>query len=113
MRIAALALGVLTVLGPDLAAAQPLSGVELGSSQAGGRAVSLTGLPVRDVVFTAGSAPIKVDPNGDFEVEQMYVSYIKLAQPKARYPLLLWHGGGLTGVTWETKPAGQPGRAGV
>lgn len=109
MRIAALALGVLTVLGPDLAAAQPLSVAEVGSFHVGGRAVSLTGLPVRDVVFTAGSAPIKVDPNGDFEVEQMYVSYIKLAQPKARYPLLLWHGGGLTGVTWETKPDGQPG----
>ena len=30
-------------------------------------------------------------------------------QPKARYPLLLWHGGGLTGVTWETKPDGKPG----
>jgi hypothetical protein len=41
-------------------------------------------------VFTAGSAPIKVDPNGDFEVEQIYVSYVKLADPKARYPLLLW-----------------------
>ena len=60
-------------------------------------------------MFTAGSAPIKVDPNGDFEVEQMYVQYVKLAQPKAKYPLLLWHGGGLTGVTWETKPDGKPG----
>ena len=39
----------------------------------------------------------------------MYVQYVKLASPKARYPLLLWHGGGLTGVTWETKPDGQPG----
>ena len=24
-------------------------------------------------------------------------------------PLLLWHGGGLSGVTWETKPDGKPG----
>ena len=60
-------------------------------------------------MFTAGAPPIKVDPNGDFEVEQMYVQYVKLAQPKARVPLLLWHGGGLTGVTWETKPDGKPG----
>ena len=52
---------------------------------------------------------IKVDPNGEFEVEQMYVQYVKLAQPKARVPLLLWHGGGLSGVTWETKPDGKPG----
>ena len=39
----------------------------------------------------------------------MYVQYVKLANPKARYPLLLWHGGGLTGVTWESKPDGKPG----
>jgi hypothetical protein len=35
----------------------------------------------------------------------MYVQYVKRANPKARYPLLLWHDGGLTGVTWESKPA--------
>ena len=50
-----------------------------------------------------------MDPNGDFHTGQMYVQYVKLTNPKARYPLLLWHGGGLTGVTWETKPDGQPG----
>ncbi len=109
MRIVGLMLGVVVVLTATLARADSLSVAEVGSFHVGGRAVSLTGLPTRDVVFTAGSAPIKVDPNGDFEVEQMYVQYVKLAQPKARYPLLLWHGGGLTGVTWETKPDGQPG----
>jgi pimeloyl-ACP methyl ester carboxylesterase len=93
----------------DTAFAQPLSVAEVGSFHVGGRAVSLTGLPRRDVVLTEGSAPITVDPSGDFEVEQMYVQYVKLAQPKAKYPLLLWHGGGLTGVTWETKPDGKPG----
>jgi hypothetical protein len=30
-------------------------------------------------VFTAGSAPIKVDPNGDFEVEQVYVQRVSPA----------------------------------
>src|SRR5258707_15835964 len=41
----------------------------------------------------------------------MYVQYVKLYGPyvRARYPLLLWHGGGLSGVTWETKPDGKPG----
>jgi len=58
---------------------------------------------------SAGAPPIKVDPNGEFEVEQMYVQYVKLAQPKGRVPLLLWHGGGLSGVTWGTKPDGKPG----
>lgn len=50
-----------------------------------------------------------MDPNGDFHTGQMYVQYIKLTNPKGRYPLLPWHGGGLNGVTWETKPDGQPG----
>jgi pimeloyl-ACP methyl ester carboxylesterase len=39
----------------------------------------------------------------------MYVQFVKLAQPKSKLPLLLWHGGGLAGVTWETKPDGKPG----
>jgi hypothetical protein len=82
---------------------------EIGSFHVGGRAESLAGLPTKDVVFSPGAPPIKVDPNGEFEVEQMYVHYVKLAQPKARVPLLLWHGGGLSGVTWETKPDGKPG----
>ena len=109
MRMAAFLLGVAAALIATIAGADGLSVAEIGSFHVGGRAVSLTGLPTREVVFTAGSAPIKVDPNGDFEVEQMYVQYVKLAQPKARYPMLLWHGGGLTGVTWETKPDGKPG----
>src|SRR5499427_9359805 len=109
MRIVALGLAMLALVSAHPAEAQTIAVAEVGSFHVGGRAVSLTGLPTRDVVFTAGSAPIKVDPNGDFEVEQMYVGYTKLAQPKARLPILLWHGGGLTGVTWETKPDGRPG----
>jgi hypothetical protein len=82
---------------------------EVGSFHVGGRTVALSGMPTHDVVFSPGAPPIKVDPNGEFAVEQMYVQYVKLAQPKARVPILLWHGGGLTGVTWETKPDGKPG----
>ena len=44
------------------------------------------------------------DPNGEFEVEPMYVRYTRLASPRARYPRLMWHGGGLTGVTYESTP---------
>jgi pimeloyl-ACP methyl ester carboxylesterase len=82
---------------------------EVGSFHVGGRTVALSGMPTRDVVFSPGAPAIKVDPNGEFEAEQMYVQYVKLAQPKAKVPILLWHGGGLTGVTWETKPDGKPG----
>jgi pimeloyl-ACP methyl ester carboxylesterase len=83
----------------------------VGSFHIGGRQVTLSGLPEKEIVFTAGAAPFKVNPNGDFEVEQMYVQYVKLQESsqRAKYPLLMWHGGGLAGVTWETKPDGQPG----
>jgi len=82
---------------------------EVGSYHVGGREVALSGLPTQEIVFSAGAPPLKVDPNGEFEVEQMYVHYTKLAQPKGKYPLLLWHGGGLSGVTYETKPDGKAG----
>jgi pimeloyl-ACP methyl ester carboxylesterase len=91
------------------ASAQSIDVKEIGSFHIGGRQVTLQGLPVREIVFTPGGAPFKSDPNGDFEVEQMYVQYVKLANPKAKYPLLMMHGGGLTGATWETKPDGAPG----
>ena len=40
---------------------------------------------------------------------QMYVQYTELAEPVCPYPILMWHGGGLTGVTWETTPDGREG----
>lgn len=82
---------------------------EVGSFHVGGRQVVLEGLPSKEISFTAGMAPVRLDPNGEFESGQMYVQYVKLAQPRAKLPVLLWHGGGLSGVTWETKPDGKPG----
>ncbi|MBI3515486.1 MAG: esterase [Proteobacteria bacterium] len=90
-------------------AAWALDVAEIGSFHVGGRQVALDGMPAKELVFSAGAPAIKVDPNGQFEVEQMYAQYVKLTNPKARYPLLLVHGGGLTGVTFETKPDGKPG----
>jgi pimeloyl-ACP methyl ester carboxylesterase len=90
-------------------ASTALQVAEVGSYHVGGRAVTLAGLPERELVFTPGAPPLKFDPNGDFEVEGMYTRYTRLASPKGRYPLLLWHGGGLAGTTWETKPDGKPG----
>jgi pimeloyl-ACP methyl ester carboxylesterase len=82
---------------------------ELGSFHLGGKQVVLSGLPEKELRFTPTSPPIKVNPNGEFEAEQMYVQYVKQTQPKAKYPLLMWHGGGLAGVTFETKPDGGEG----
>ncbi len=82
---------------------------EFGSFHIGGREVTLENLPVKEIVFTKGSPPVKINPNGDFQVEQMYVQYFIPLEQVSRYPLLMWHGGGLSGVTWETKPDGNPG----
>ena len=92
-------------------ASSPVGVPQVGSFHLGGRQVSLSGLPCREVVLTQGGPPLEVDPNGDFETGQMYVQYVRQSGPfaKAKHPLLLWHGGGLTGVTWETTPDGRPG----
>jgi pimeloyl-ACP methyl ester carboxylesterase len=107
-KIALIALGAGALLGP-LGPVAAFDAKEIGSFHIGGQALTLHGLPVKELVYTAGGPPTKMDPNGDFHTGQMYVQYVRLTNPKARYPLLLWHGGGLTGVTWETKPDGQPG----
>lgn len=107
-KLSTAALGAALVLSATPAFAQ-MSVREIGSFHLGGRQVTLEGLPAKEIVFSPGAPPIRVDPNGDFQVEQMYVRYTRLANPRARYPLLMWHGGGLTGVTWETKPDGKPG----
>lgn len=82
---------------------------DMGSFHVGGKTVEITGQPVKDVVFTPGGVPAKVDPNGVYLVEQMYAQYFLVRNRKGKLPLLMWHGGGLTGVTYETKPDGKPG----
>ncbi len=82
---------------------------EIGSFHVGGRQVTLSGLPEKEIVFSKGSPPTIVNPNGEFQVEQMYVQYMIPKDQKGKYPFLMWHGGGLTGVTWESKPDGNPG----
>ena len=51
----------------------------------------------------------KLDPNGQYMVEQMYVQYFLPKNKKGKLPLLMWHGGGLTGVTYESTPDGREG----
>ncbi|HEY0184726.1 MAG TPA: esterase [Rhodopila sp.] len=82
---------------------------EISSFHVGGEPVTLSGLPPREMLLAQGAAPRSFSSDGDFETGQMYVQYVRLEAPRARYPLLLWHGGGMTGATWETKPDGAPG----
>jgi pimeloyl-ACP methyl ester carboxylesterase len=87
----------------------PLSIREIGSFHIGGQMTRLEGLPPRGRVSTPGGPVHLVDPNGEIMVGQMYVHYVHLAEPSAPAPLLMWHGGGMTGVNWETTPDGRPG----
>lgn len=87
----------------------PIALKEMGSFHIGGREVEIRGKPVREVVFTPGGVPAKVDPNGVYQVEQMYVQYFIPQDRRGALPLLMWHGGGLTGVTYETTPDGREG----
>ncbi|MCF8194730.1 MAG: esterase [Polynucleobacter sp.] len=82
---------------------------EMGSFHVGGKEVLISGKPIQEVLFTVGGVPAKVDPNGLYQVEQMYVQYFIPAHQKGKLPLLMWHGGGLSGVTYETTPDGREG----
>lgn len=81
----------------------------LGSFAVGGRVVTLQGLPVREVKVAGANFTMKVDPNGHYMVDQMYVQYVKLRHPRAKYPLIFFAGGGMTGSEWEDTPDGRAG----
>src|ERR1700730_13286586 len=81
----------------------------MGSFHVGGRVAEVSGRPAREIVRVPGGPPSKLDPNGEFMVEQMYVQYFLPRPRKGKLPLLMWHGGGLTGVTYETTQAGREG----
>ncbi len=104
-----IAAAVILMVSTPANAAEPLTLRDMGSFHIGGRLVEISGKPVKEVTFTPGGVPAKVDPNGTYQVEQMYVQYFLPANEKGAYPLLMWHGGGLTGVTYETTPDGREG----
>src|SRR4051812_9600079 len=93
----------------DSESTMPMVLEKIGSFHVGGKIFEITGQPVREVVFTPGGVPAKVDPNGQYMVGQMYVQYFIPVEKRGGHPLLMWHGGGLTGVTWETTPDGREG----
>ena len=43
---------------------EPVSLRDFGSFHIGGKIIEITGQPVKEVVFTPGGVPAKVDPNG-------------------------------------------------
>lgn len=87
----------------------PLEIIDMGSFHVGGRIVNVAGKPVRDVLFSGSGVPFKLDPNGSYVVEQMYVQYFVPRTRRGKLPILLWHGGGLTGAAYETTPDAREG----
>jgi hypothetical protein len=105
------ALGVITAifLGVPAMANDDIVLRGMGSFHIGGRVAEVSGKPVREIVRQPGGPLTKLDPNGQYMVEQMYVQYFLPKNRRGKYPLLMWHGGGLTGVTYESTPDGREG----
>jgi pimeloyl-ACP methyl ester carboxylesterase len=82
---------------------------DIGSFFVGGHPLETTGAPVENRVLAANGVPVRIDPNGTTLVGQIYVQYFLPAQADDRLPILFWHGGSLTGATWETTPDGRAG----
>ena len=75
----------------------------------GGAQRTVRDLPIqhREVVRNGGERPL--DMNGSYAVGQMYAMEYRLARPRSPLPVLLWHGGGMTGAQWESTPDGRQG----
>ncbi len=87
----------------------PITLRSMGSFHLGGREAVVTGKPAQEVTLMPGGPPARIDPNGTYQVEGMYVQYHIPEAQRGTVPLLMWHGGGLTGVTWESTPDGREG----
>jgi pimeloyl-ACP methyl ester carboxylesterase len=88
---------------------KPIALADWGSFHVGGREVAIAGRAIEKVRFTS-SVTFDWDPNGHYRFEHAYVQYFIPAEIRG-LPLLLQHGGGLSGTMWETTPDGRPGWA--
>jgi pimeloyl-ACP methyl ester carboxylesterase len=80
----------------------------VGSFFVGGRRITVAGRASRSVQYSH-NVVTQYDPNGSYHIEQAYVQYFLQERPRYRTPLLLVHGGGLTGAQWDDTPDGRPG----
>lgn len=92
-----------------MAVSPPIQLRQIRSFFVGGTTRVLEGLPVTYKSMVLNGAPREVNPNGSHTFGQMYVQEYRLAKPVHPHPILMWHGGGMTGCTWETTPDGRPG----
>ena len=88
--------------------AMPLVIADMGSFYAGGRSLEVSDQPVKSIDIAPSLQQFQYDPNGTYAVEGCYVQYF-IPEVILGEPCLLIHGGGLTGVCWETTPDGREG----
>ncbi len=81
---------------------------DFGSYTVGGRLHTVTAGTPRDIQFTR-DVVFNYDPRGTFAVEHAYVQYYVPEARNTAPPVLMVHGGGMHGGTWETTPDGRPG----
>lgn len=91
------------------AVVHPICLRDMGAFHIGGRQVQLSAQPSFERVLSDGGEPVKINLNGTYAIEQMYVQYFLPQESNGKGPLVFWHGGGMTGAVWETTPDGRPG----
>jgi len=82
---------------------------KMGSFHVGGYEIEVRDAPIEYREFTPGAKPLEVNPNGYHHVNQIYIQYYIPYKIKSVYPLVLIHGGGMTGVAYETTPDNREG----
>lgn len=75
----------------------------------GGREAVASGLPVLRRRVVGNGAARAIDMNGSYCAGQLYVQEYRLVEPRHPHPVLLWHGGGMSGAQWESTPDGRQG----
>ena len=74
----------------------------------GGERIVASGEKIQDIRFTQSLPSFQVDPNGTQHINQAYVQSF-VSKEFTSCPVILQHGGGMTGAMWENTPDSRSG----